>query len=99
MSALRRRAVPAIALAVTLVSVAIFASIVVGAGEWMDGRDLAVVLPWPAPALALSVVAAAVVVYALRTARTRLALVGVVGAALMLLTLVLTNPSISHPIA
>lgn len=87
------------ALVVSLAGVVAFGSIVGGFGEWVEGRDFPVVLPWALPALLTSAAAAVVSLIAVRRYRgTALALVGAAVVALMLLALVLVNPSIGYPV-
>lgn len=96
----RRRVTAGLAaLVVSLAGVVTFGSIVVGAGEWVEGRDLSVVLPWALPALLGSALAAAASVVAVRPRRaTSLAMLPAAVVAVALVALVLVNPSISHPV-
>jgi hypothetical protein len=87
-------------LAVSLLGVGVFGSVVGAVGEWVEGRELATVAPWALPALGLALAASATSARALLTARSRrlaLALSLLVGVTLGLL--VLANPSLSPPVA
>ncbi len=87
------------ALVLSLAGVVTFGSIVAGVGEWVEGRDLSVVLPWALPALLASALAAtAAVVCITRRTTMGLAILGAAVVALALVALVLLNPSISHPV-
>lgn len=87
------------ALVVSLAGVVTFGSIVGGFGEWVEGRDLPVVLPWALPALVASAAAAVASLFAVRRCQgTALALVGAAVVAFMLVALVLVNPSIGYPV-
>ena len=87
------------ALVVSLAGLVTFASVVAGAGGWVEGRDLSVVLPWALPALIVSAAALAASVAALRIPRaTAPAVLGAGLVAVALGLLVLVNPSIGHPV-
>ena len=87
------------ALVVSLAGLVAFGSLVAGTGEWVEGRDLPVVLPWALPALVVSAVATAASIAALRTRRATVPAVLVAGAvAVALVTLLLVNPSIGYPV-
>jgi hypothetical protein len=88
-----------VALVVSLAGLVTFTSLVAGAGEWVEGREVSVVLPWALPALVASAAATAASIAALRTTRATVA--AVLGAAVVvaaLVALVLVNPAIGHPV-
>ncbi len=88
-----------VALVVSLAGLVTFASLVAGVGEWVEGRDLSVVLPWALPALVVSAAATAASIAALRVPRaTAPAVLGAGVVVVALAALVLVNPSIGHPI-
>lgn len=88
-----------VALFVSLGGLVTFASLVAGAGEWVEGRDVFVVLPWALPALVASAAATAASIAALRIPRaTAPAMLGAGVVAVLLVALVLVDPSIGHPI-
>ena len=94
-----RVAAVVIALVVSVAGVVTFTRLLLGLGDWVEGRDLSVVLPWALPALVASAVAAVASVAALRTRRgANLAMLSAAVVALALVALVLVNPSISHPV-
>lgn len=86
-------------LAVAVVGVMLFGSVVAGVGDWMDGRRLQTVGPWAIPGLLLAAVAGTVAIRALRTGRghriTVLLGLAVVTSAVLLFVL---NPSIAPPV-
>ncbi len=88
-----------VALGVAFVGLVTFGSVVAGIGEWVEGRDLSVVLPWALPALVASALAVTTSMVALRVPRaTALAVLGAGVVAVALVALVLMNPSIAHPV-
>lgn len=95
----RPRAAGIGALAVSLTGLAVFGSVVAGVGDWMQGRELSVVLPWALPALVVSAVATAASLTAVRTRRAPTpAVLGAVVVALALAAVVLVNPATGHPV-
>lgn len=88
-----------IALLVSLAGLITFASLSAGVGEWVEGREAAVVLPWALPAVVVSAAAAGASINALRTRRrAMLALVLAMLVAVSLAALVLVNPPLAQPI-
>lgn len=87
------------ALAVSLAGAVTSASLLLGVGKWVEGRDLPVVLPWALPALVVSALATAASVAAVRSPRaTTPAVLGAAAVAAALVALVLVNPSIGYPV-
>ena len=88
------------AFAAGLVGGVVFAAILTGTGEWMDGRRLSTVAGWAVPGLLVSVAAVAAAVRAMRCPaadrRPVLVLGLLVAAALALLWL--ANPPIAPPV-
>ena len=83
-------------LAVSLVGVAVFGSVVAAVGDWVEGRELETVAPWAIPGLALAVVAGVASIRALVAGDgRRIAFALNLLVALSLLALLLRNPSIA----
>ena len=88
------------AFAAGLVGALVFAAILTGTGEWMDGRRLSTVAGWAIPGLFVSVAALAAALRAMRSPaadRRPVLVLGLLAAAALAL-LWLVNPPIAPPV-
>ena len=88
------------AFAVGLVGALVFAAILTGTGDWVQGRQLSTVAAWAVPGLLVSVGALAAALWTMRSpaADRRPTLVLGLLAAAALVLLWLANPSIAPPV-
>jgi hypothetical protein len=93
------RRLAAACLAVDLVGVAVFGSVIAAVGEWVEGRQLETVAGWAIPGLSLAVLATLASIRTLLLGEGRwsaLALSFIVVATL--LSLIALNPSTAPPV-
>ena len=88
-----------VSLAVSLVAMAVFGSVVTAVGDWVEGRQLGTVAVWALPGLSLAVLAGLASMGALHLRKGhRIALALGLLVALSLLSLISLNPPIAPPV-
>ena len=87
-------------LCVGVAGVLLYGSVVGGAGDWVEGRQLQTVAPWAMPGLMLALVSSLAAARVLLQGKGhRLAVLLALSVALSVGLLFLVNPSIAPPIA